>query len=173
MIRLKQTRLSSRKRITEQISKERGCGMVSHPDTSDREDRWQPCPEGTISGMVRRLERQRRMAVTSKVAAGAGVLLVAVSIWFFSPGFGLLQSGDGRPHGGISCREVLQHRSAWVSGELARTDPELAEHIRIHLAQCPPCEKKYHIAPQVSFRANDHPVKRVDLSRMPLLALDR
>jgi len=147
--------------------------MVEHPDTSDRQDRWQPCPEGTISGMVRRLERQRKFAVTSKIAAGVGALLVGVSIWFFRPGVSLLETDGDLPHGGITCREVLRHRSAWVSGELALTNPELAEHIQIHLAKCPPCEKKFRIVPQVSFRTSDRPAKGFDLSEMPLLALDR
>jgi len=105
---------------------------------------WVPCCQGEISGLVNRLQRQRRLATTAKASSIVGVLLLGFGLWMFA-GAGSRSHQASAPKdeynfSSICCSEVTQYAAAFQKGEL---DEELTAQVREHVEQCPHCGPKF------------------------------
>lgn len=112
----------------------------------NREDAWQPCAPGEISGMVDRLQDRRRAVVVGRTTfAAAMVLLVAAASQFSGLGPGPEDVAD-KPKsgehdcGGILCSDVVAHFEAYRTGTL---DEETTAEVKAHLEECPLCGPKF------------------------------
>lgn len=110
-------------------------------------DDWKPCPEGTLSAFaVHERTRQRRIFLTKAVGATV-VVLLAVSVGYVA----LAPSQSGEPaFGGVTCKIVQSNAAQFMAGKL---DAHLSEQIRIHLEQCPDCQR---IWKEMSKKASGH-----------------
>lgn len=117
-------------------------------DRSPDESGWVECPDGEISGMVDRLARQQKLAVSAKISAVAASLLVGAGIWFSLPGTSAnpttprhasVPEGEYQ-FGEICCSEVAKYAAAFREGTLYE---EKSDQIRQHIASCPHCGKKF------------------------------
>jgi anti-sigma factor RsiW len=145
------------------------------------ESGWGECPGGEISGMVDRLARQQKMAVSAKISAVAAALLIGTGIWFS------LQSGHTNPtapqqantpegeyqFGEICCSDVAQYAAAFNKGEL---DEEKTAQIRQHIASCPHCGKEFEASdaePQTSIGHKSGQMETTALTHSMLLIAGR
>lgn len=108
----------------------------SSRQTDSQTSNWQPCSQGEVAGMVRRVQRRRRALAAARVTSLAAALLAVVAVWQFQP----LRPAASLP-GGISCQEVMHNHDAYQSGEL--DGREIADQIREHIAGCPHCAEKF------------------------------
>lgn len=100
---------------------------------------WQPCPQGELSRLGRRLARHRQRRVLLKKAGyvGAAAVVVATGAFIFVP---RSANPDKPPLASVSCKSVWENRQAFAAGTL---DPNLREQIVYHLEHCGKCERKY------------------------------
>jgi anti-sigma factor RsiW len=54
--------------------------------------------------------------------------------------------------GGLACARVRVHMEAYVDGDLASSDPAIAESVRVHLAACDDCRRQHAQAVSLPFR---------------------
>ncbi|HEV2216303.1 MAG TPA: zf-HC2 domain-containing protein [Candidatus Dormibacteraeota bacterium] len=54
--------------------------------------------------------------------------------------------------GDLACARARVLIEAYVDGDLARTDPDLAARMKVHLADCDDCRKQYQQAVSLPFR---------------------
>ncbi|MBC8290670.1 MAG: zf-HC2 domain-containing protein [Planctomycetes bacterium] len=113
---------------------------------ADREDNWQPCAPGEISGMVTQLQDRRRAVVVGRTTFVAAIVLLVAAVSQFS---GLNADPDDvadKPNsgehdcGGILCSDVVAHFEAFRTGTL---DEETTAEVRAHLEECPLCGPKF------------------------------
>ena len=134
-------------------------------DSSPDESGWVECPGGEISGMVDRLARQQKLAVSAKISAVAACLLVGAGIWFSLPGTSADPTTPRQANvpegeyqfGSVCCSEVAEYAAAFREGTL---DEAKSGQIRQHIASCPNCGKAFEKAetePQTS--TNQPPVQ--------------
>ena len=118
-------------------------------------DHWVPCPPGEISGMVERLQRQRRSVATVKAICGAAVVLFSVAVWQF-------WASNDRDLERISCREVCSHLTDYQDGSLAKSDPKLLARIERHLEHCDSCVAR--LRPTKPVASQDLPSTTISLA---------
>ncbi len=101
-------------------------------DNQQQQDGWDPCPPGTLGGMVQALRVQRRIRQLTQagVVATSFAILLAVGFW------SVQQLQPEPSYGGITCSEVRSHGRDYLMGQVS---PELAQKIADHLKQCEPC----------------------------------
>lgn len=104
-------------------------------DAEIREDGWQPCAPGEISGMVIRLQDRRRAVVVGRTTFAAALVLCAAAVSQYS---GL--SPAEHDCGGIVCSDVMAHLDAYRAGNL---DGKTTGQVRVHLEECPVCGPKF------------------------------
>ena len=119
----------------------------TNPDQTgaDREDAWQPCAPGEISGMVSQLQDRRRAVVVGRTTFVAAMVLLVAAASQFS---GLTSPDDladvpgSSEHdcGGILCSAAVAQLEAYRSGTL---DEKTTEQVRAHLEECPLCGPKF------------------------------
>lgn len=141
-------------------------------DSSPDESGWVDCPGGEISGMVDRLARQQKLAVSAKMSAVAACLLVGAGIWFSLPGTSADPTAPQQANvpegeyqfGSMCCSEVAEYAAAFREGTL---DEEKSDQIRQHIASCPHCGKEFEgseTEPQTSIDQPPVQVKTAALS---------
>jgi len=150
-------------------------------DSSPDESGWVECPGGEISGMVDRLARQQKLAVSAKISAVAACLLVGAGIWFALPD----NSGDSTApqqanapegeyqFGSVCCSEVAEYAAAFREGTL---DDEKSGQIRQHIASCPHCGKEFEDSqtePQTSIEQASGQIETAALPRSEMLIAGR
>lgn len=107
--------------------------MSKRNTTTD--NKWKPCPKGTLPVFAgRERTRQGRKFLTKAVGASA-VVLMALSVGYLA--FGPSRSGEPT-FGGVTCTTVRTNAPQYMAGKL---DAQLSEQIRIHLEQCPDCQR--------------------------------
>ena len=111
--------------------------MSNDPNKSDS---WEPCPQGELSRLARRLDQTSRRRqfrqLTSTAAVSALVTAAAVMYW------GVVINGGEPRFGGIHCAECQAHAEAyrdWLVDQIPMEDPQLADNMAAHLAECPRC----------------------------------
>jgi hypothetical protein len=97
---------------------------------------WRPCDSGLLVGFARRARSERRNRVVSRVAAGAAVVLLAVSVGLW--GSGRWSGNEENYFGGIACHEVGKNLPAMMAGTIS---DELRAKVEEHLRQCPRCQE--------------------------------
>jgi hypothetical protein len=98
-------------------------------------DDWKPCPPGALSVFAgRERTRQRRIFLT-KAAGASAIFLLAVSVGYLA--FGPSRFGE-QTFGGVTCTTVRSYAPQYMAGQL---DAQFSEQIRIHLEQCPACQR--------------------------------
>lgn len=98
-------------------------------------DDWKPCPKGSLPVFAgRERTRQRRIFLT-KAAGASAVFLLVVSFGYLA--FGPSRSGEPT-FGGVTCTTVRSNAPQYMAGKL---DAQLSKQIRIHLEQCPDCQR--------------------------------
>jgi hypothetical protein len=109
---------------------------------NSKESGWVECPNGEISGMVKRVARQRSIAAAVRVSAVATVLLAGLGAWQFIPADShqAAQPEGERQFGSICCSDVARYAAAFQKGEL---DAEKTAQIRQHVAECPHCGQAF------------------------------
>ncbi len=149
----------------------------SSPDESG----WVECPGGEISGMVDRLARQQKLAVSIKISAVAASLLIGAGIWFSLPGTSADPTTPRQANvpegeyqfGEVCCSEVAQYAAAFRSGEL---DDEKSAQIRQHIASCPHCGKEFadsQTEPQTSVEQASGQIETASLPPSKMLIAGR
>ena len=98
-------------------------------------DDWRPCPQGAFSLFASRERTRRRCVLLTKAAGFSSILLLVVGVGYFA--FGLFHSG-GPTFGGVTCTTVRSNARQYLAGKL---DAHFSEQIRIHLEQCPDCQR--------------------------------
>ncbi len=125
---------------------------MSKPNTTI--DDWKPCSPGSLSAFAgQERTRQRRVFLTRAAGASAAVL-VALSAAYFA--FGPSHSKEPN-FGGVACSLVRKNAPQYMAGKL---DPGLTEQIRIHMEQCPDCQRFWK-------EMSRQPMGQVSLSRPP------
>lgn len=149
----------------------------NNPDESG----WVECPGGEISGMVDRLARQQKLAVSAKLSALAASLLIGAGVWFSLP------SGSADPtsphqtnapegeyqFGSVCCSEVAEYAAAFREGKL---NEEKSAQIRQHIASCPNCGKALEnteVEPQTSIDPTSGQIETAALTRSEMLIAGR
>lgn len=97
-------------------------------------DEWRPCPQGTLTGLSRRLKQRQRVRQLQKTVATVAVLLLAVGagvLWL--PQQPTMQEPS---YGGITCSEVQRVLPEVASGML---EQDTLTKVEQHLAECPHC----------------------------------
>jgi hypothetical protein len=149
----------------------------SDPDESG----WVECPGGEISGMVDRLTRRQKLAVSARISAVAASLLIGAGVWFSLPGG---SANTTAPHqantpegeyqfGSVCCSEVADYAAAFREGTL---DEEKSAQIRQHIASCPNCGKafeKTEAEPQTSIDPASGQIETAALPRSEMLIAGR
>ena len=116
--------------------------MSSHP--LDVEKSWDNCPAGVLVSMADSLNaaKRRRQTLRGMVATSAVLLVGAAMFAGTRPGNSL--------HGGIPCSQCRPHFADYqahlegvASPEGEPLSPELLEKVRLHLAGCGQCRKKF------------------------------
>jgi len=101
---------------------------------SSKPDGWQPCQQGEIGRLVRRLKvarRRKRLLQVAGPAAAAVILVVAVVY---------LTSARPATAGPITCRQA---RAAMAERLEDRLTPEMTARVDQHLRDCPSCRRRY------------------------------
>lgn len=109
-----------------------------------REDVWQPCPPGEISGMVTGLQNRRRAMVVGRTTFAAALVLLVAAASQFS-GLNTPEGPDtsvAGEHdcGGIHCSEAMAHLKAYREGTL---DEKTTAQVRAHVEECPLCGPRF------------------------------
>lgn len=107
--------------------------VMNSPHDS-RNELWSPCCGGEIGRLVDRLHRRRRLRRLRRIAGPVALLLVAAVLVYSA----MAPRQPERVVAGMNCRETRQHAEEYIAGEL---DEEAEERVRLHLADCPSCEK--------------------------------
>lgn len=96
---------------------------------------WEPCPEGTLAGTVRGIQRRRNR----REFVGLGIVAVGVFALFALIGLVVQPFGSspGFDHGNITCAETKPLLPDYLAGKL---DEETTARISKHLAACPDCK---------------------------------
>lgn len=106
---------------------------VTNMNDSD-EQRWDPCPAGTVQGLVTSLRRRRRRRQVQKLSAVAGMLaIVCLSAFFAMP-----QRICDRELAGIRCSEVLALADDLIANRL---DDITRGRIVAHCRECESCHR--------------------------------
>ncbi len=121
---------------------------VNNPQSEDQQhDQWEPCVDGEISQMVRRLNRSERGRRLRQLASTSMVSLVLFAVGaIVAGGFVFYQEPQ---FGGIGCTECLSHAAEYrdhVTGAALMADADLAGRIEVHLAKCACCRAKFNEA---------------------------
>jgi len=98
---------------------------------------WTECPAGTLHGMIdTRINRRRQHRLQRAASALAVIVMVSAGLAAFAT-----LRANVEPeyyYGGIACTDVRSHLRAFAAGEVSG---ETAEQMKIHLQQCPTCQK--------------------------------
>jgi hypothetical protein len=135
---------------------------TNDPDESG----WADCPNGEISRMVERVAHQRKLATAGKVSAIAGMLLLGIGVWLFSPpSVQNAATPEGEyDFGSICCSEVIDYAAAFHKGEL---NGEKTAQISQHIATCPHCGpvfEKMAAEPHAAYQRTDQPSRSAVLA---------
>ncbi len=97
-------------------------------------DQWEACPSGELMSLARKLKARRRDRTAARIVGTTGAILLV----FFIVGLVAHRMRDFNDNrlGNISCEEVKANLDDYAAGQL---DEHLADHIRVHLAECPGC----------------------------------
>jgi len=103
------------------------------------DEAWAACLPGTLSGVVGAVRARRRAKMIGRVAASSAVVLfVVVGGTILS---GRMFAPAEYDFGGVWCSEVRQVAESYMSGDLIKEDPELAQRVAKHVSLCPLCGK--------------------------------
>ena len=106
---------------------------VTNMNDSD-EQRWDPCPQGTVQGLVTSLRRRRRRRQVQKLSAVTGMLaVVCLSAYLALP-----QRVCDRELAGIRCSEVLALADDLIANKL---DDLTRGRIVAHCRECESCHR--------------------------------
>lgn len=97
---------------------------------------WEPCPQGTLSGLSQGLKRRRRRAEMTRDAGVMSVLLIALTAGWFA--VRSTKSSEESRYGGITCAELKQIVPDYLTRDL---DQLLVSRIEKHLTACPQCRE--------------------------------
>jgi hypothetical protein len=140
----------------------------NNPDESG----WVECRGGEISGMVDRLARQQKIAMSAKVSAVAAALLIGAGIWFSLPGNSAdptvpqqanVPEGEYQ-FGSVCCSEVAEYAAAFREGKL---NEEKTDQIRQHIASCPHCGEEFEQSEAEPQTSIDHKSGQMETAALP------
>ncbi len=98
-------------------------------------DDWMPCSPGSLSAFAGQERTRQRRVFLSRAAGASAAVLIAISAGYFA----FDPSHSKEPNfGGVTCSIVRKNAPQFMAGKL---DPSLTEQIRIHLEQCPDCQR--------------------------------
>ena len=114
-------------------------GQLMSGTPNDSSD-WGPCPQGELTRVAGRLQRQRSLRRVARVAAITTVTLVALAgivVLFVPEATGWLFHPGEFHYGGISCSEIQRLLPELKAGTL---DEKTMARVRVHLDKCPHCQ---------------------------------
>lgn len=114
---------------------------MSTPD--QEQDRWEPCPQGTLvhtAGRIRARKRDRRRA--KFVGTGGGIIAVLFVATMIAQQFGSPDSTAPNV-GQITCAKVQSLLPAYIAGKL---EAAMTGQVEKHLGGCPHCRHRYEKA---------------------------
>jgi len=120
--------------------------------TFENSNGWDVCQPGEVGAVVRRLKSRRR---TARLQAVGSMAALMIGIGFLGYYLTTVSPAVDQYYAGISCTEMTQLASRYVSGQL---DAEKMQQIRDHLARCRRCHERYE-----AMQTPDKPAPRTSI----------